>query len=377
MRRIALIAGLLLVAACSKEKDIEPPAELVDFEETLSVERVWTAGVGGGEPELRLGLGVTAEGGRAYAAGHDGEVAAFDLTNGNVIWRTRTKSPLSGGTGAEGDLVAVGSSRGEVIALDAAGGEIRWRVRVSGEVLAAPAVAPGAVVVRTVDGRLIALARDDGRELWSLDQQIPRLTLRGTSSPVVVGDLAICGFDNGKVIAASMKDGTIVWETAVAPPTGRTELERLADIDARVKVVDSDVYAVGFQGRAAMLALETGQIWWSRDMSSYRGLAVEGDDIYVATAAGDVVSLSRRTGAENWRQEKLARRGLSAPAIIDGVLAVADFEGYVHFLDRATGEFVARVKTSGERVSNPLVTAENLLLVINDEGRVTALRPKI
>lgn len=376
MRRFALIAGLLVLGACSKEKNVEPPAELADFEETLAIERVWTAGVGGGEPELRLGLGVTSDGGRAYAAGHDGDVAAFDLSDGSVVWRTRTKAPLSGGTGAEGDLVAVGSSRGEVIALDAASGEIRWRVRVSGEVLAAPAVAAAAVVVRTVDGRLVALARDDGRELWSLEQQIPRLTLRGTSAPVVVGDLVICGFDNGKVIAASMKDGTIVWETAVAPPRGRTELERLADIDARVKIVESDVYAVGFQGRAAMLALETGQIWWSRDLSSYRGLAVGDEEVYVATAEGDIVSLSRRTGAEVWRQEKLARRGLSAPALIGGVLAVADFEGYVHFLDRATGEFVARVKTSGERVSNPLVTADNLLLVINDEGRVTALRPK-
>jgi len=375
MRRLFMLAALLIAAGCSKEKEVEPPAELVDIPARIKVARAWDANVGGGEVPLRLGLGVGVEGSRVFAASHGGDVVAFELASGKLLWRTDTKAPLAGGTGADGELVVVGSNEGDVIALDAANGAELWRVRVQGEVLSAPAVSGAGIVVRTVDGRLVALARDDGRVLWTVEQQIPRLTLRGAASPVIGGELAVSGFDNGKVLAASMRDGSVAWESAVAPPRGRTELERLADIDSAVRIKDGDVYAVGFQGRAAMLALDTGQVWWSRDLSSYRGLDVDDDSVFVSTAEGSVVAMRRRTGAELWEQKGLARRGLSAPASIGATVAVADFEGYVHFLDKATGDFVARASSGGTRVSSPPVVAGDLLLVINDDGRITAFRP--
>ncbi|MBP7614121.1 MAG: PQQ-binding-like beta-propeller repeat protein, partial [Steroidobacteraceae bacterium] len=181
MRRIAFASLFLVLAACSKDKEVNPPAELVDFRQTLAVERAWDASVGGGDAALRLGLGATVVGDRVYAAGHGGEIAAFALANGRALWQTKTKAPLAGSTGADATLVVAGSSQGEVIALSGESGSVLWRVRVRGEVLSAPLVAPTAVVVRTVDGRLVALAREDGHELWSVEQQIPRLTLRGVA----------------------------------------------------------------------------------------------------------------------------------------------------------------------------------------------------
>jgi outer membrane protein assembly factor BamB len=373
-RRIASLCVLVLAAACSKEKDVEPPAELVEFPATLDVQRAWSAGVDGSDSPLRLGLGLAVTDGRVFAAGRSGDVAAFALDNGRVIWRARTRARLAGGTGAGFDLVVVGSSDGEVIALAANDGKERWRVRIGGEVLAAPAVAQNAVVVRTVAGRLYGLAPGDGRELWVHEQSVPRLSLRGTSRPVIAGEVALCGFDNGRVVAVNLADGATAWETAVAPARGRTELERLVDIDSAVHVVGPDVYAVGFQGRAAMLALDSGQIWWSRELSSHRGLDVDDDALYVSTSGGELVSMRRRTGAELWRQDLLARRGLSAPAVIGDAVAVADFQGFVHWFDRATGAPAARASAGSARVTNPPIVSGDLLLVINDEGRITAFR---
>jgi outer membrane protein assembly factor BamB len=376
-QRWTIVVAILAFAACSKDKKVDRPAPLSPIKSTLNVERVWRASVDdkGAEP-LRLGLDLAVEGNRVYAAGHRGDVVAFDLASGRTIWRTRTKIPFSGGTAVGGDLVAVGSSDGQVIALNAVDGAIRWRVRLNGEVLSPPAISERVVAVRTVDGKLRGLSPQDGHDLWTQEQQVPRLSLRGTSRPVIAGDLTLCGFDNGKVLAVNMNDGSTQWEATIAPPHGRTELERLVDVDSAVRVAGQDVYAIGFQGRVAMLSLDTGQIWWSHDASSYRGMGLDDDAIYIATADGEVVALRRRTGAEIWRQKALLHRGLSAVVATDDAIVTADYQGYVHWLDKATGELAARESSGKVRVSNPPVVAGNMVLVMNDAGRISAFRVK-
>jgi outer membrane protein assembly factor BamB len=370
-----VVAALLLLAACSKDKDIDTPALLKPFNATLKVDRVWTAKVDDKKSApLRLALALKVDSGRVYAAGHKGGVAAFDLNTGRQIWRIRIKAPLAGGAGANGDLVAVGSTRGDVVALSAANGSTLWKVRLNGEVLAAPAISERLVAVRTVDGKLHGLSPKDGHELWSVEQQVPRLSLRGTASPVRIGELALCGFDNGKVIAVNINDGSVQWEQTVAPPHGRTELERLVDIDSAVDVSGQDVYAVSFQGRIAMLALDTGQVWWSHDASSYRGLGLDDGALYMASADGDVVAMQKRTGVEMWRQNALAHRRLSTVVASDDALVAADFQGYVHWFDKTTGALAARVKTGKVRISTPPIVAGNMVLVVNDAGNISAFR---
>jgi outer membrane protein assembly factor BamB len=372
---VAAAVSLITLGACSKkDKEIDVPAELTDFAPSLRVQRVWDAGVGGKGEELRLGLGVAAESGNVYAAGRKGDVLAFNLENGRTVWRKDTKTLLAGGTGAGDGLVVVGSSEGVVIALNEKDGAERWRTKVNGEVLSAPAVSAKAVVVRTVDGKLRALNSETGKEMWSYEQQVPRLSLRGTSLPVITGDAVICGFDNGKVVALNVGDGSLLWESTVAPPHGKTELERLVDIDSAVKVVQGNVYAVGFQGRVAMLALDSGQIWWAQDASSYRGLAVDPENVYIATADGEVLALRRGSGIEVWRQKGLAHRGLSAPVITEDSVVVADFKGYVHWLDKRTGNFSARAEAGGARVSTAPIVSGDRVFLINDEGKVSAFK---
>jgi outer membrane protein assembly factor BamB len=375
---LLLLATMLALTACKSKDDkkkADKPAELVDLKSpTVRVQRVWGASVGGGGKKLRLGLGLATADNRLYAAGRDGDIAAFDLKSGKPLWRTKTKLELTGGTGANSAVVAVGSADGQVLALSAADGKELWRADVKGEVLSAPAVADKEVVVRTVDGKLRSLAIVDGAELWTTEQQIPRLTLRGVASPVVARDMALSGFDNGRVVAVNMADGATVWDSPVSPSHGRTELERLNDIDAAVKVAGDDVFVAGFQGRAAMLALDSGQVWWTRDLSSYRGVDVDDDQMYVSTSTGELVALKRRTGTEVWRDAAMKNRGLSAPAVVGDYVVVADLDGYVHWFDRITGTLAGRAKTGGDRVTNAPLVVDDTLYLINDKGDIVAMR---
>jgi len=373
--RWSFLAAVLVCVACSKDKAIDEPAKLTAIKPTLKVHHLWGASVDDKKAvPLRLGLAIAVDGNRVYAAGHKGDVVALDLNKGKAFWHTKTKAPLAGGTAAAGDLVTVGTSDGRLFALNSADGKVRWQVRINGEVLAPAAISPKLIALRTVDGKLHGLSVEDGHEIWSIEQQVPRLSLRGTSRPVIVGDTVLCGFDNGKVVAVAVSDGSTQWEATVTPPHGRTELERLADIDSSPLVAEQNVYAVGFQGRVAMLALDTGQIWWSHELSSYRGMSLDEDTLYVSTAEGEVVALRARTGAEIWRQTALLHRGLSAPATLDDAVMVADYQGYLHFLDKASGAIIARVSTHNARISTAPVAIGDMVVVDNDRGQIGVFR---
>jgi outer membrane protein assembly factor BamB len=370
-----LAAALCLLAACSKNKNPDQPAKLAPIKSTLRVERIWSDSVADrGAKRLRLGLGLALDGNRVFASGYRGEVAAFDLQTGHRLWRTNTKLPLGGGPAVRGNLVVVGATDGHVIALNAADGKPLWTVLINGSVIAPPAISDNVVAVRSIDGRLRALSPTDGHELWEAEQDVPSLSLRGTSTPLIVGDLIICGFDNGKILAVNAGDGSQVWLATVSQPHGRTEIERLADVDGPLKVADKDIYTVGYHGNVTMLALDSGQTWWSHKASSYRGLAVDKDAVYMSTADGQVVALNRSNGAVIWRQRALAYRGLTAVAVSDDAVITADFQGYIHFLDKRTGAFIARVRSGKLRISNPPIAAGDEVVVINDDGRINAYR---
>jgi outer membrane protein assembly factor BamB len=374
-RRILVAAAMaILAAACSKEEEVAPPAELVDFEPAVRVERVWSAGTKGGDDVLRLGLQPAAQGEQVFVAGHGGDVQALELATGRSLWRTSTDLALSGGPSVGEGLVVVGGAGGELVALEAGTGAKRWQVATGGEVLTAPTIADGIVVVRTVDGRIRGLRATDGGEAWNYEQPVPRLTLRGNGAPIVDGDAVFAGLDNGKVVSLALDSGELLWSTTVAPAHGRTEIERLVDIDSPVRVVGDDVYVVGYQGRVAMLARDTGQLWWGRDLSSNRGLTTDGETLYVTTADSTVVALRRRDGTPVWSQDAMLRRSLTAPVLSGDTLVVGDFEGYLHWLDAATGQLLARGKTGAGRMSNAPVVAGDLLLLETDSGEVQAWR---
>ncbi|MDG1462511.1 MAG: outer membrane protein assembly factor BamB, partial [Gammaproteobacteria bacterium] len=317
-RVLVLGAALLSLAACgifSKDDDPYPPADLEKFKAEFKVKNVWSKGIGGGTELLRLSLGPASNGQVIIAASHKGKVFAYEAENGRKLWSVKTKLPLAGGAGVDSRYVAIGSTDGTVVLLSLEDGKEIWRHEVASEVLAAPAMAPGQVIVRTVDGKITALSIKDGRELWFNQQSMPRLSLRGSSTPVVVAGAVICGFDNGRLAAYDLADGDALWDVMLAPPSGRTEIERLIDLDSSAVLVGKDVYAISFQGRLVSIAAESGQLLWSEELSSYAGIAANSSGVFVSTQGSELVAVSNASGRELWRSELLLNRDISGPAL--------------------------------------------------------------
>ncbi len=371
-----LVCALLILAVsgCSSN-DVDPddlPAELVSFEPSLKVRKVWSKGIGSGTENLRLALRPAEHGSTIFAAAHDGTVLALDAASGRKRWEAKTDLPLSSGPATDGELVVAGSSNGDVIALDAATGEFRWAVTVTSEVLAGAVVVPGKVIVRTVNGKLAALDSGTGATLWTIQQSMPRLSVRGTSTPVVASNMVICGFDNGRVTAVDISDGGIIWDVLLEPPSGRTAIERLVDVNSSVQIAGGDAYVVGYQGRLGAIAVESGQLLWSREMSSYNGLALDINTIYVTNQRSDLLALSRASGRELWRRKDLRNRDVSGPAVIGGSVVVGDFEGYLQWYDLRTGDLQARVKAGSDRITSQPLVVNDILYVMNDGGNLYA-----
>jgi outer membrane protein assembly factor BamB len=372
---LGLLAFGALVGCSKKDKDVDPPAELVKFAATVEVQKAWSAGTGGAEPVLRLALSPAVSGETVYVAGHGGDVLAIAAATGKTLWRTDTRLELSAGPGVGAGLVVAGTADGDVVALDSTTGKQRWKVRVPGEVLAAPAIAESGVHLRAVDGRIYTLALADGKSVWNDEQGVPRLSLRGSAPPTLTTEALLVPYDNGKLLAYAPAQGDILWEASANPPSGKTELARLNDIDGPVVVDGKDVFVAGFQGRIAMLALDSGQVWWSRDFSASGGPAVDVDNVYATNAAGTVVALRRKDGAPVWEQSALAYRQVTPPVVSGDTVVVSDFEGAVHWLDAGTGALVGRASV-GDRVRFAPVVAGKLVVVQDDKGTVTAFRTR-
>jgi len=379
--RAASVAPALLLAACSSinpfssdSSNTEPVAPLTDFEPSVTITTVWSRDVGASAGKRYLRLRPAVLGDRVVAAEPDGRVSAYEVTSGEKLWENDTDTPVSGGPGVGDGLAVVGTIDGEVLALNADNGELAWRQRVSSEVLAAPAIADGVVVVRTQDGKLVGLAATDGTRLWVYDRAVPALSLRGTSSPVTTSDAVVAGLDNGLLVALALRDGALLWESRIATPSGRSELERLVDIDGDPVVADGIIYAVTYQGRVAAVEGAGGRVQWRRDMSSHVGIGVSSRSLFITDDESLVWAIDRDNSASVWRQDKLARRALTPPTVFGSHVAVGDYEGYVHLLDRDDGRLAGRVRVDGDGLATAPVAVGDLLLVYGRGGTLTALR---
>ncbi len=370
----ALLALAVLAAGCSSNSKKElPPAELPDFTEEVELKKEWSRSVGDGQGDSFNMLVPAVDGDHIFASDVNGEVLALNRFSGDKLWEQDLELPVSGAVGAGYGLVLLGTLKGEVIALDAANGEEKWRARVTSEVLAPPATNGDVVVVQTQDDRLIALDAATGKQRWIYENTPAVLTLRGTGAPIVTSRLAFAGLSSGKVIALDTQRGLPVWEQRVAVPQGRSELDRVVDIDGGLVLADNTLYVVSYQGRVAGLDLESGRILWQREASSNVGLAQGLGNVYVSLANGSIESVDERSASALWSNEALARRQLSAPEVFSSYVAFGDFEGYLHLVSQVDGRFVGRTRIDSDGLrARPLVVGD-WLYAFGNSGDLVAL----
>jgi len=397
-RNAALIALVVAMSGCAtikgwfddtKKENIEPPTPLSEqFAPSINVQRVWSERVGKGAEKTGVRMRPAYADGKLFVASTTGDIEALDAATGHSLWRKHAGSQggfiwhhgnnsvrLSGGPTVDGDLLLVGSLEGVLYAYAAGDGAERWSTQLSSEIISAPAVGGGLVYVRTHDGHIFGLDRADGAHKWVFDHStVPLLSLRGNSAPVYADGVVYSGADNGKVVAMRASDGAGLWEQTLSTGEGRTEIDRMEDVDGPIVLVDNVLYASGYRGQTNALIAQTGRPIWTHEIGSFNGVAISASQVYLSDPDSNVYGLDLRTGASEWKQDALKYRWLSEPAVQEETVVVGDLEGWVHWLSISDGKLVGRQRLSKEPIQAAPVVAGDMVYVEDIYGELAAFR---
>ncbi|MBU0620825.1 MAG: outer membrane protein assembly factor BamB [Gammaproteobacteria bacterium] len=367
IKRIFVALSLLLLASCSSDKPRIEPAKLLDLKPSATIDVRWSADIGGAGQSV-LFPAVTRE--AVFAANSSGRLYRLDRNNGKKLWGIDSGFAITGGVGAGEGLVLVGGEKGQLAAFDESDGKLKWQVDVRSDVLSAPEIADGVVVVRTGNQRITGLSAKDGSRLWLYERATPTLIVRSHAGVAIRNGLVYAGFAAGKLAAISLKNGAVVWESAVSQPRGNTELERISDITSLPVVDNSRVCAVAFQGRLACFDPARGGALWTRDVSSDKGLSLYGKTLYLTDTDSKVLALDVAGGASLWKNDQLLARAATAPYPLGDHLLLGDFEGYLHMLKSEDGSIVARRGTDGTAIRIAPMTLGDGALVMTSGGEL-------
>lgn len=370
--KLAAIAAVAALSGCSlfsSKKDPNPPAPLVEFAQKLRVQTAWSASVGKAGNFI---FSPAFANGSIFAAAADGNLVRLDGATGQQIWRVNAGMSLTAGVGSDGNTVVVVGEKGVIQAFDGSG-KPTWKAQASSEVLSAPAVGEGVVVVRSIDNRVTAYDADNGTQRWVVQRNVPSLTLRNAPGIVIGSQTAFVALPGGRLSALALNNGGPRWEVPVGDPRGTTELERISDVSGVPALGARDICAVAYQGRIGCFDLINGNVRWFKDFSSDVGVTLDESYVYAADVRGGVTAFARDTGTNAWHNEQLKNRLLSSPISVGKAVAVGDFQGYIHFLSRQDGSFVARLNSDGSAIQAAPVSTGQAAVFQTKSGSVVAV----
>ncbi len=377
-QKLVGVSMMALMAGCSTISSLNPfasknkgnvPAPLVELKGTMAVRTAWKLDIGKGMNYMFSPVVVD---NTVLVAGAEGAIARVESATGRQIWRIKAESPLTSGAGTDGTLIAIGANKGMVFTYDMDGKPL-WRAQASSEVLSAPVVGQGMVVVRSIDNRIVGLDAKTGEKKWTVQRVLPPLTLRNAPGMIVSGKEVIIAQPGGKLLALNLLTGAPRWEIAVGETRGATELERVTDIGGMPVLFEQDVCAAAYQGRVGCFDINTGAAKWTKELSSEVGVAVDQRFVFAIDDKGAISAFARENGTSAWKNDKLGYRRISSPVSYGRAVAVGDYQGFVHFLSREDGAFLARAATDGSAItSTPVVAGANLIFQ-TQSGTVTAI----
>ncbi len=351
--------------------------------------RSWVQKIAGSTTKQRLASAPVIGGGKLFVMDTNGTVHAFDAGTGAQVWSQSFQikgdgqsSVYGGGASFADGRLYVTTGMGEVAALDAGDGKQVWKVKPAGPLRGSPTIAFNSIFVMTQANQLISLNAADGVQQWNRAASVGQTGVFGVAAPAAAAGTVIAGFSTGELIAYRYENGRELWSDALARTSLSTTVGVLTDIDADPIIDRGRVYALGQGGRMAAYELVTGQRIWELNLAGISTPAVAGDWIFTLTDDGRLLCIARATGKVRWltqldtfknQKKKKGQLFWSGPVLAGDRLWFVNSAGQYYSASVTDG-----VPTYAGTVDAPVtlapVVANNTLYLLDDSGKITALR---
>jgi outer membrane protein assembly factor BamB len=361
---------LLLLVACGSSDNSELPAPLTDIKNGLRFDQIWSMKTGAGISAGSYNRQPLLIDDEIFTVDIDGLIKSIDASSGKLKWDFETGIESITGLIGNDKMIVASSRNGELNLYDRTHHnlKLRWSARLKGEIRSAPVTNADSLFIRTVDGRLSSISMADGSIQWTVSHLVPALSLTGNSVPILYNELVIAGFDDGKIAAFEQANGRLVWEIAVSQPTGRSEIERLVDVDGQFILSNGVIYVSSYQGRLAAIQVIDGDELWSRKFSSFNAMTIDDNAIYISSDISHLWSIDRRTGSALWKQDVLHARKISAPLLFEDKIIVGDLYGHVHWFNQSDGALIGRLRPSYKRHYSTPFQSNNKIFTMDSDG---------
>ena len=297
-----------------------------------------------------------------YFADSNGNISSLDSLSGEIIWEQNI-GPLSSGVSSGFGVLVVSDTSGNIITLNNNNGTILWKKNVKAQVLSSAAISPKSIIIKTDSGELMALDKSTGSISWSYRSKLPTLTIRGSSSPVIVEDQVFATFDNGRMGVFDIDTGFLLWDGAISYVSGTSELENIIDSDSSPLVEGGYVYATNYQGNLNIFDIaQKRSVWQTKSSSFYSPILIKGLLVLVESNS-HFKSFFAKTLEESWSSDIYHNRQLSNPISNSGFIIIGDFEGYIHIIDPVNGKTIGRKKISKNPIKTLISRSKNFYAV--------------
>ena len=371
--------------------------------------QAWSVSIGQGNSAAgRLAAEPVVADGRVYTIDTQARVRAFDAQTGGQIWEHQVRAENSpretlygGGVSFDSGHVYATNGAGDVAALDAATGNQLWMVKPGGPLRGSPTIGNDNVYALSQDSQLFALNAANGETRWSAAGSFELAGVFGSAAPAFAQSTLVAGFSSGELTAYRYENGQVVWQDALARTGISTMVGQLSDIDADPVIDNGRVFAIGQGGRMVAVELITGQRVWELNIAGISTPWVAGEWVFVVTDRAQLLAVARSSGKVRWiaqlpafRRPPEQRTPSSAdiaagrtgrvrpgegplfwrgPVLAGNRLVLTSSRGQIVFASPVNGAVVQTIE-HGTPISLPPIVANNMLYILDDEGRLTAFR---
>lgn len=351
---------------------------------------VWSANIGdgGGYRRKILAQPVAADG-VVFTMDSDATVSAFDLATGRRRWRVDTKDPdidssnVGGGIAVDQGVVYAANGLGELVALDAATGETKWRSQIGAPTRSSPTVAEGRIFLTTIEDRVMAFSATDGHVLWSFRASTTASSMLGRPAPAFSRGLVVAGLGSGEIVTLRAETGRVAWSDGLGASRSRTAVADMVSIRGLPVISQGRVFAIGVGGLIAGIDLPTGRRLWERQVAGEDTPAVAGDWIFIVSLEQEMMAINAPDGRvawitplPRWRNPDSRKGALTwfGPLLVSDRLVVAGTSSEALSISPYTGKILGRQSLSGASAPVSPIAVDGTVLLVTDDGRLTALR---